>query len=84
MKTCRSCSQLGMPAIHPGSQATARRCQLCGHVEELGFSIHDVKLGDGLQKMLDAAVQATEWKSLADVLPPANTQGTADGVGGPQ
>lgn len=44
MKTCPSCSQLGMPAwAGERSAEIARRCQLCGHVEEkptaLGFAL---------------------------------------------
>ena len=34
-QTCPKCNQKTMPAIGPGSQATARCCQTCGHVEGL-------------------------------------------------
>jgi hypothetical protein len=71
VKACPSCSRLGMPAIHPGSQATARRCQLCGHVEELLANLTWTQRG----------VVAS---SVAYGLPPANAEGTAGSVGGPQ
>lgn len=35
MKPCPNCKEQGMPNIEPESKCTARRCYLCGHVEEL-------------------------------------------------
>ena len=33
--SCPRCGERGMPPLVKGSVATARRCQLCGWVEEL-------------------------------------------------
>lgn len=50
---CPRCGERGMPPAVSGSRATARRCQLCGHIQELdpstGQPVPDAspRLGEG-------------------------------------